>query len=566
MPFILGIDTGGTYTDAVIYNEGTKSILSKSKTFTTKHNLAGGISAVIDGLDSSYLKDISRVHLSTTLATNSLLETKKYSVAVLYLGEAPEERDTLCKSSFRIKSFVRQDGRFSPITGDVIKNIRTAFGEDIGSILVSASGCESEIIYEREAAKQLSLYFSCPIYCSYDIEKTKEHLIRTNSAIANIGLRPLISSLCDNIKTVLKANNIEASLYIMTGSGKLIPCEKAIAAPLLTIMSGPAASIAGAVFLTDKPSGLLIDMGGTSADVTKLENGYVRMKKAQTVINDKSFAAESFDIQSFAVGGDSHIYYNQMGKLCVGPAKVIPLCVASSRFSHLITELKEYKKAEDYELFTASPIECYMTGGKTTFSDLTDFERMVVSCVEKQPHSLFYISNYFGTDPDALHLNRLADKGYVQRISFTPTDLLHITGKYRQFDHDISILAAEKLAELGHCRLDDFLLKCEALIGNMLAFSCMQAVANFEKLNFDFRQSSGASYLINKFLEDDTDYLSVVFNITKPLIAVGAPVKSWMPAIAKKLGTELIVPLHHEVACAVGAAVSAYDTYESEGF
>lgn len=568
MAIILGIDTGGTYTDSVIFDTDTKQILCKSKSFTTKADLCIGINNSITDLGFADLSKVSEIHLSTTLATNSILENRAYDTGTVLIGR-DIKGDLLCSRKFIIRNsdILSDDSpRFTINNSKLQEELQECFeSSDTRCVVVSYYGAKNNPGLEISAAEYIEQLTGKPAFSAWEIAATPGHKIRTNTAILNIALRPVIQKWLSSMKTVFERNGISAPVYIMTGAGSLITEAEVISHPEETLLSGPAASAAGALFLSDEKNALVIDMGGTSADVTKLENNLFRMNRHSTTVNDIKIAAKTLDIQSFAVGGDSHIFYNQVGTLRIGPQKVVPLCIAASSYPHLVYELETYKKPANYEMFTAYSTDCYLPGYKKNTGLLTDFEKKVVRTIAEKPHSLFFLSDYFNVDPDTLHLGNLSERGYVCRASFTPTDLLHITGGYQEWEPAISHTAARIMCRLGSYEMQDFISACEKLVIDNLSFSCMQSIANFEDMRFDFRKSRGAMYLIKKYLDNCNSYLSSNFRITKPLISVGAPSGNWMHHVARKLGTTLILPENYDVANAVGAAISVYGRV-TEGF
>ena len=469
MAYILGIDTGGTFTDTVIFDEAKEEIVCKSKAFTTKADLYAGISNAISTLSFTDYPQIKRVHLSTTLPVNSI-----------------QEKD----------------------------------------------------FFDKE----------------YPLSKKDDG--RQNSRHLNHLLQYITSSWLQAVKKVLADCQIRADIYVLKSDGCLMTEQEAQTDPVSMLLSGPVASVIGGFFLTKKEDFLLIDMGGTTADITKIENGALRFSDQIISINDYPIHIKALDIQSFSVGGDSHIHYDQLGSLQLGPKRVIPLCVAASVFPHLHDELFHYRKPQNYEMFAGYETDCYIAGGRRNTTALTDFERKVVHYLEKAPHSLFYLAEHFHVDPDALHLAQLARQGYVYRISFTPTDVLHGTDAYTNYHIEIARLAIEIMSSLSGISEKAFLSKCENMVTDQLIFSCMQSIANFEKQQFNFRDSAATMFLINQFLTRDQSLCSFHFTIEKPIVAVGAPSGNWMRAVAQKLGTQLLLPPNYEVAGAVGAAVS----------
>ena len=564
MALILGIDTGGTCTDAVIFDTPSQKVLHKSKAFTTKQRLQAGIRDALQKLHFDSFSSLDSVHLSTTLAVNSILEKRIADVGAVLLGSDLDQA-LPCSRKYVAPA------QIGPIalnehtrSHTMIQELISEFSGGMDALIVSSHGVRRNPQNEENMARLLRQLFSVPVYCAKDLSANHGFYERTVTCLLNAGLIPVIREWLDAVTAVLTNLNISAPVYIMKSNGTLMDTETAMEKPIRTLMSGPAASVAGGRFLTKEKDFLLIDMGGTSADVTKVTDGLVRMRKGPTKVNDFPVSLRAIDIQSFPIGGDSHIYYNQMGKLTVGPQKVIPLCVAANTWPHLYQEFQEYQRTDGYEMFTAYDTDCYMLGSRKHLTALNDTDRSVVRFLKEKPHSLFYIADHFHTDPDALHLNTLVNQRYLQRISFTPTDLLHVTGKYVTWFREISCAAASRMAQIGKQDLSEFLRACETLVTEHLVFSCMQSIANFEQKGFDFRSSEATLYLIDKYLEPSSPYFDIEFNIRKPIVAVGAPSGSWMQQVADKLGTKLILPPDFEVANAIGAAVSNCITEREE--
>ena len=559
MALILGIDAGGTHVDSVIYDSSRQEVLCKAKAFTTRSDYSIGIRQSVERLQFQDLNRVSSVHFTSTISVNSILENKLARTCLILLGEKIQEslpyhnRLVIYSKDYPVIN--------TNAWGDKI-DIQSLYGEYIaGSDSVIISDSEGNLPREMSLANFITSVY--PAKCICAANRKGNYYQRTLQSLLDAGLRPILSELYGCTERVMRELHVTAPIYVLNNSGKLIPAEKASNAPLECVLAGPAASVAGGKFLTDEDTFLLVDMGGTSADVTKIQNRVAR-GRTQVILNQEyRLEMESIDIQSFAIGGDSHIHYDQRGNITIDQKKVIPLCVAGFWHPHLLEEMQSYRKPENYELFTAYETDCYIAGMKKLYTSLTNFEKIVVDCVRKKPHSLFWLARHFNTDPDALHMKTLVDEGYLQRISFTPTDLLHVTGEYISWNREMSVCAASIMAETGRMEVDEFIRKSKERIKNNLVLSCMQSVANFEKTSFDFRKNAAASFLIDQYLECGNKFMDVEFSITKPIVALGAPSGAWMRDVASKLGTRLVLPRYYEVGPAIGAAVSTVDGYQN---
>lgn len=552
MGFILGIDTGGTYTDAVILDEKTDCIRSKKKTFTTPEDLSIGIDNAVCCMDRSCFDDITEVHLSTTLVTNRVLENRFPGTTLITVGRIPEHTYP-CGEILNL--YAANDTKDSELE-DILSYIDPGIYYSSKVILVSVSNDLDRKLEERICSFLSKKHGN--VVSVHSVCGDSDYYTRTVTAVLNESLIPNVKALFASIEKVFKKRGINAPLYIMCGNGRLVDCDTATKMPLLSLMSGPGASVVGSLGMTDEKHYLLIDMGGTSADVTRIINRNLDINHI-TDINDYPVHVDSLNIRSFPIGGDSHIHFNSMGKLFAGPDKVIPLCVAGKRWPNLLKELKTYKKPKGYEMLTVYSTDCFCAGPSRVYSNLRNEDRRLVELVSKSPHSLFYLSDHFKIDADSLHLPQLVQSGVLRRISFTPTDVLHVTGEYTEWDSDIAMTGAEILADEGGMTVPEFCSMCKTEVTGQLVWFCMQSIANFEHQSFDFRESRSTQYIISSYLEGNNEYLDVDFNITKPIVAVGAPSGCWMEDVAAKLGTKFILPENHEVANAIGAALAHHD-------
>lgn len=550
MSQILGIDAGGTTTNAVIYDRAADDIIWKSQAFTTNEALSLGILKSLFSLPKNIKPKIEEVHLSTTLATNYILENDFSNIGLIIIGDMIG-RPFPFKNLYQLKCSEVGNGKLpAAAQADMIDH---SLISDFEHIIVASLGSPDPEL-ENDVCRVLNAK-GFPAITATSICTSMDWHIRISTAVFNTGLIPLMQDLIESMYSVLSDLDINAPLKIMCGDGKLAHPDTVMRFPIFTIMSGPAASVAGGLFLCNEDDFLLIDMGGTSADITRIIDRRIQRKGIST-IRDNSIQAESLNIKSFPAGGDSQIYYSHLGQLTVGPEKAIPLCLAGSRWPHLEEELRSYHRPKGYEMFTVNDTDCFCSCSTRSLSALNQADRNLVEEIRKKPHSLFYLSEKFGKDADSLHLDRLINLGYIQKISFTPTDILHILGQYTEWDRSISHTAANIMSKVGDMSMQKFLSIAEARITDQLAFYCMQSISDFENHKFDFRDSRATQYIIDHFLNKIDPYLLVIFKITKPIVAVGAPARCWLPKVATKLGTEIIIPHHFESANAVGVAVS----------
>ena len=265
---------------------------------------------------------------------------------------------------------------------------------------------------------------------------------------------------------------------------------------------------------------------------------------------------QAAEICTFSIGGDSYIRFGMDGQLLVGPQKAQPLCVAGSKYLHLLKELKTFKKEKAYELFSDEETDCFYLIKKPKNIQLNEQHEKVIQLLEEMPHSLFYLAEKLQKDAESLGLCVLVEMGVLQRIAVTPTDILHVMGRYTYFDETIALTGVEILANKAGKSVSAFTQMVYSRIIEELVFSFLQSIADFEKQGFVIKDNGAAMYYISKTLrKEQQSLLQTEFKVTKPVVAIGAPAQAWMIDVCEKLYTKAIIPEHAEVANAVGAAV-----------
>lgn len=525
MKLIMGIDTGGTFTDGVIVDPAAKKVICKSKVFTAKHNLVSSIDECITNLKSCNAEKVSMVCLSTTLATNAIVEGKRGRVALLLIGSEPKGQlpADIC---IKIRGKLNIKGRETEgIDEEEVLRSIDSFKDHVDAVAISGYASIRNPEHELRVKRILAGNVNLPIVCAHELSSQLGYYDRTVTASLNAGLIPIIGGLVRAVKTVLNKKSIHAPVMIVKGDGSLMQESFAMDKPIETILSGPAASMVGAVYLTNQKDAFVLDMGGTTTDTAIVSDGIVAIKNSGAVVGGWSPQIRAADIKTFGLGGDSRISISPEGKIGIGPRKVLPLCAAGEKYPNLLQELQSIKvNIESGEPLTGA--DCFSLIKVPSNIQLSTLEEKVVDILKQEAHSLFQIAETLGKNPEELDLERLEVNDIVQRISLTPTDIIHISGGLRLWDDKISHAGAEILAKQLKKTDTEFIDIVTSEITDQLFAACCCSVPG------------------NK-----------TFIRERPLIAIGAPVRAWMPAVSEKLQASLVIPEHAEVANAIGAAV-----------
>ncbi|MDX1380162.1 MAG: hydantoinase/oxoprolinase family protein, partial [Xanthomonadales bacterium] len=276
----LGIDTGGTYTDAVLVDADNR-IVAAAKRLTTHHDLTLGIGEALDALPAAQLGGVGLVALSTTLSTNAVVEGRGAPVAVLLPGYGPQQ--------------VEKSGLLDLFEADLVVTLpggHDASGREREPLDLGQARTAIEQRLPRVSAFAISSMFgvrnplheitlrdlvreigSRPVTCGHELASDLDAPRRALTAALNARMVPVIQDLILAVQRILRERAIGAPLMMVKGNGSLINIETALAQPVGTVLSGPAASVVGACALSGLRNAIIADMGGTTTDIAVVSGG-----------------------------------------------------------------------------------------------------------------------------------------------------------------------------------------------------------------------------------------------------------------------------------------------------
>lgn len=556
MSYILGMDTGGTYTDGVIVGAKDRKIRCKAKALTTKEDLTVGLKNCLDNLKFDEMQEIKMVSLSTTLATNAIVEGRGATVGLIYMGreeieEIPAEVVAHIKGRFDIMG--RLEERLDK--EEIIEVLNNMKGK-VEALAISGYASVRNPDHELEVKRLAKEILDVPVVCAHQLTSALGFQHRTVTATLNGRLIPIIDTLLKSTKEVLAGYGVDAPIMIVKGDGTLMTEKMAKDRPIETILSGPAASVIGGLAMTGHQDGIVLDMGGTTTDIAEVVKGAVKIRKEGAKVGGWFTRVQAVEISTFGLGGDSRICLDRRGEVAIGPEKVWPLCVVGEEYPQLVHELKSFKRMGDLKSYSSQEADCYMYMGGELFEDATDLEKKIFEKAKGKPHSLSYLARAVGEDPETIDMTKFVESGILARISVTPTDILHFKGKYNVWNSEISRAGIEILARRKEMPVTKFVDMVERAINTKMAMTCVQSAADFEGETFDFESNPEAMYLIERaFGNKKSDVVKPVINLQKPMVAIGAPARAWVTEAGKLLNAEVNVPEDADVANAYGAAV-----------
>ncbi len=566
----IGIDTGGTYTDAVAYDFESGEILATSKALTTRHDLSVGILEALDALPSASIKSAEVVALSTTLATNACVEDKGGSAKLIILGGDRGTIDRYGKAyglppaseMYIQESYTKFSGEMErePDWNLFCVNLENAFQGLEGVGIVEVNALRNSAVVEKKAKEFFSQRHDIPIVCGHELFNELNYLQRGASALLNARLFPIIRAFMSAIQTAMQKRGIDASVVIVRSDGSLMSEAFARMHPIETLLCGPAASVIGSAYLAKEDDCVIVDMGGTTTDIAIVNRG-VPFKAVDgiRIAKWKTFS-DGLLIRTVGLGGDSAIHYHGP-KLILEDYRIVPLCVAAAKYPHIVDHLKRlWESGKRHTRFLhehfilvkdISENARYTQEEKVLCAALKDGALSLAEAAESVP----------GRDLYSLNVSRLLKEGIIQACGLTPTDIMHIKGDFRRYSTEASLLGARYVA----ANLD---LSVDALCDLVYDEIKRKLYLNIVKLMLEskdpYYRKNSVRPEVERFINESYNiakagsrqgFISMGFTTDFVLTGVGAPIHIFLDDVAKMLGTKAVLPRHYEVANALGAIV-----------
>ena len=557
----LGIDAGGTYTDAVIYDLKENKTLCKSKSLTTKWDFTKGIHSALKKLDQEKLLRVELISLSTTLATNAIVENEGQTVGVILMP--PYGLDMDKNGSFHPKAVIK--GQLE-ITGKVVvaidpDEVRQKALEMIknhGVTAFAVSGFAGSINPEHEIKVKNIIHEHTGLFvtCGHELSDTLNFQTRAVTAMLNARIIPRLASLLLDLEKVAADLGIHAPIVVVKGDGTLMSSTMAKQRPVETILSGPAASVAGARHLTHIKDALVVDMGGTTTDTAALTDNMVTLNEKGSNVGGHRTHVKALEIRTAGLGGDSLIEFTK-GQFSIGPKRVAPIAWLGQLYPGTFEALQFLNLNLNHHTTTTRKMQILVVTGSEKKLELTSLEKKVVDLLKTRPHSIDELVQKTGVLADiSLPLQRLEENFILQRCGLTLTDLLHITGQFVKWDTHM----AEE-----YCQMFCFLTKKQMpeLTRHLLDMGVNLLTLEILKRQLDDETDSGAidtcpvcKVLIDNLLTRKNPHYQVSVNFNRPVIGIGAPIQYFLPKAVIPLGAEAILPEDADVANAIGAITS----------
>jgi len=574
MAYFLGVDTGGTYTDAVIVDEAADRVIGSAKALTTRADLALGIGRAVDAALAGAgvaAGEVALVSLSTTLATNALVEGQGGRVALVFIGfDVSDLARGGLTAGLAGDPVILLDGGHSHAGGEAtaldlarLEAEVAPLGPQVVGFAVAARFATRNNAHELAARDLIRRVTGRPVTCSFELSANLGGPKRALTAVLNARLIGMIDRLVSACERHLAVRGIRAPLMVVRGDGALISAAVARERPIETILSGPAASIIGARWLTGAQDALVADIGGTTTDVALLRSGLPEIDPEGARVGGFRTMVEAVAMRTTGLGGDSEVHLlteGLEGGLRLGPRRLIPVSLLAVEHGAMVHAALDRALAAPatgeldgrFVIPTGGEIEG-LTGG------LNRREAGLLARIT----GAVPVATLIASRLEAAALERLVARGLVMLAGVTPSDASHVLGGLAAWD----LLAAEKALRLlgrrRNGRGERFAAEpaqlAQAIIDQLTAqtVDCLLEAAFAEDTAFAGENPVVLAHnsLTRAGLDRHQGVVAATLQLGVPLIGLGASAPAYYGAVGARLGCPTILPEHAGVANAIGAVV-----------
>ncbi len=565
MNLAIGIDAGGTYTDAVLIDYETGAILATAKALTTKHDLIIGIREALQTVLAHADQEIQLVSLSTTLATNAIVEGRGAPVCALLIGYEQAVRPGAAVGSLLggeryalIAGGHTMDGEErAPLDMEAARREILAHAPYVGAFAISGYFATRNPAHELAVQGLVRELTDLPSTCGHELTQQLDAVRRATTVVLNASLIPLLQELVRAMQGAMAEAGITAPLMLVKGDGSLIEAGVAARKPIETILSGPAASIVGACHLAGSGSIVAADMGGTTTDIALVEDGQPVLNTHGAQVGAWRTMIEAIDVHTVGLGGDSHVRLAG-GAWAIGPQRALPLCLLAQRYPQVSAALADLAQRPTAE---AEDVEFLVLQRDLALSDgeHPPFEAELYAALRRGPLAMAAVRELMRYPRlYERYLARLERQGIVIRAAFTPTDAAHVLGHYVVWSRAAAQHAATVMARAVALSPEALCREIVAQTSARIAQEIMHKLWLQDGNGSAEALSPGAlARLVNADDGQDGRRLSFRPQVTPLLVGLGAPAATYFPRVAELLGARLDVPPYSSVANALGAVVGS---------
>ncbi|SFJ74971.1 N-methylhydantoinase A/oxoprolinase/acetone carboxylase, beta subunit [Desulfomicrobium apsheronum] len=540
---VIGIDTGGTYTDAVVLDRSSGRVLAGVKTPTTPHDPAVAIGRSLEKVllaSGANPETIELVTVSTTLATNALVEDKGAEVGLFVIGHDKRLHIPAADMRFIPGGHKARGVEAEPLGMDYLIQGIAAMKGRVDAYAVCAMLAFEDPTHELVAAKAIELMDQMPVFCSHQASTRPGMEERAATAVLNARLLPVMQDFLRGIARSMERLGLSCPVRIVRGDCQSMDLPEAVRNSSATVASGPAATALFGGHAAAGETALIVDVGGTTTDITLIREGHPVVREEGMTIGSWRTHVRAVEMYTVGLGGDS-LARVENGRLSLGPARVVPL---SQIHLHLDGPALASMTRPEAWLGADLCAQCVQLAPGTDPGD----DQILRWLAEHGPATPMRLRQELALAESNLEkaIARLQAARRVVTCGFTPTDALHVLGRLDLGDARPAMEGAGVLAALlslaPEAFCDQVLEKAHATI----ATTILCALGNRE-----------VGPALAHFFEqpEQSALLDITIRVRPRIIGIGAAAPFLLPEVAARLGTEAVFPEHYEVGNALGAAL-----------
>ncbi|MFJ6855513.1 hydantoinase/oxoprolinase family protein [Streptomyces sp. NPDC091271] len=326
----VGIDVGGTFTDAVAVDATTLELLGQVKVPTSHHHEDGVAHGIVEALDrlleetGRAPEDVAFLAHGTTQATNALLEGDVATVGLIGIGGGPSA--ALTRRLAALGKLELTPGKTLPLVyahvpdpddAASVRRAAEALAQDGAQVLVATEPFSVDRPEGEQAVMEAARSLGLPLTAAHEITSLYGLHKRTRTAVVNAAILPRMLATADLVDASITKAGVGSPLMVMRCDGGVMSLDEMRRRPLLTVLSGPAAGVAGALMQERISEGVFLETGGTSTDISVVRRGKVAVRHA-TILGRKSYL-NALDVRTVGVGGGSMVRIGGGKVTGVGP-------------------------------------------------------------------------------------------------------------------------------------------------------------------------------------------------------------------------------------------------------
>ncbi len=577
MRYSLGIDTGGTYTDAVLLDT-RQQVVACAKSLTTPFDLTIGIAGALDQLPRERMGQVEMVSLSTTLTTNSVVEGKGAPVCVLLAGyDAAQIKSSGLVELLGVDAIVSLPGghdaggfALEPVDEALTRDAIARQAPRVSAFAVSATFGVRNPAHELQIRSLVEALCDKPVTCGHELASSLGAPRRALTAALNARMVSHVKALIEAVRLTLAMRHIDAPLMMVQGDGSLVNVARALRRPVGTVLSGPAASVLGACALSGRADAIVADMGGTTTDVAVVRGGRPELSFDGAMVGQWRPMVEAVKVYAIGLGGDSEVRFGGGEGLVIGPRRVVPLSLLAHQHPWVlkVLECQQTQTPHASQIRFAQQLQA----DPALVSRLLPDETLAWQRLAQGPVDLERANVEDRVLAKAIA--RLERKGLAIYSGFTPSDAAHVLGLSSHWHVEAAVLGARIWARqmrhlygLGTWIQGDAVAPARQVVDKVITTihqKLIEAGLNDAGQMNEANAGRIAGLLTTMAMQGAqsaasgaaASVFSLRFAPNMPLVAVGAPASIYYPEVARGLGMALELPRFAEVANAVGAVLA----------